>query len=57
MDMCWLHNSADEHPVILLVGVRLPNASVVPADLKCARPYSIESMRPDTEINVELVAS
>ena len=58
---CWLHGHADEHPIVLLVGCELPDAmgaaSVVPADLKCARPYGVERMRPATEINVERVAS
>lgn len=59
--MCWLHAEGDEHPVTLLVGVRLPDsmtaANVVPADLRCARAYPDQDMLPATEINVELVRS
>ena len=54
---CWLHPEGDEHDVTLLVGVRLDDGQVVPAETRCARQVPDDMRVPATEINVEVIRS
>jgi hypothetical protein len=55
--LCWLHPTGEEHGTVMLVGVRMDDGQVLPANTRCARLVPEWRLLPATDINVEVIRS